>query len=164
MSKKSELYEQYEGVVSLLKDCPTTIVMHNQGYAKGQVYSIHKVTQEQANKSLGGIILFSGTASEAKRYLQGHRDLIIEVLPNRLLDVTLKTVYIIMDEEGAIIGTFKSINKSQMETEIQANLGLSDFVITDIIDSSTDRFTAHLYLNDDTDHYKEFSITKSSLL
>lgn len=84
MSKKTELYEQYEGVVSLLKDCPTTIVMHNQGYAKGQVYSIHKVTQEQANKSLGGIILFSGTASEAKRYLQGYRDLIIEVLPNRL--------------------------------------------------------------------------------
>jgi len=87
MSKKSELYEQYEGIVSLLKDCPNTIVMHNQGYTIGQVYTIHKVTQEQASRSSGGVILFSGTLAETRKYLQGYRDLIIEVLPNRLTNL-----------------------------------------------------------------------------
>jgi len=164
MSKKSELYEQYEGIVSLLKENHFTIVMTNQGYTIGQVYTIHKATQEQAETGRCGAILFSGTLAETRKYLQGYRDLIIEVLPNRLSDVNQKTVHIVMDEDGQIVGTFKSINKSQMEDEIKTNLGLDDFVITDIIDSGSDRFTAHQYYKDDTDDYKDYSITKSTLI
>lgn len=91
MSKKSELYEQYEGIVSLLKENPTTIIMNNAGYKIGQVYTIHKATHKQAETGTCGNILFSGTAGEAKRYLQGYRDLIIEILPDRLNGLTKKT-------------------------------------------------------------------------
>jgi hypothetical protein len=80
MSKKSELYAQFDSIFKALKESPVTIVMNNSGSTRGQIYQIHKATQEQSQKGLCGIILFSGNCSDTMKYLQGYRDVIFEIL------------------------------------------------------------------------------------
>lgn len=79
--KKAELNDVFDGITRLLANQPNTLVMSNQGSTRGQIYTIHKSTQEQAKRGICGTILFCGTASETIKYLQGYRDCIREIMP-----------------------------------------------------------------------------------